>query len=587
MGRTLFHKLLASYLIIILVTLSVVGLLLSQLFSHYYFTAKQQELMQKGEEISKILTTVNDSDIPGPPAEKVLMAMDRSLNARVLIIDHQGRVLTNTGGIQVPPGMFLDDSETRRVLQGRAVSGQGYNPRFKQMMVSAAVPIWNGNEVKGALFLNTPVADVATAVAIMRGFILYAAAAAIILAMLLGYYLSKSISRPLRRMSQITREMVRGNFDQRVTVTSQDEVGQLAGNFNELVQTLEQTITALKVEKGKMENILANMAEGVLAVDSEGRIILANHRAAGTLGFRDSEFKGRLLKAVVPYPELNELFTDVIKEKQGLTAEFKLPNDKVFLAHISPLPESGASCGAVAVLQDISELRRLEELRRDLVANVSHELRTPLTSIQAVVEALMDGLVEDQATELRYLKVIHEESLRLKRLIHDLLDLSLIESGEINWQVAPIDLREIAFKVVEKLQPQIEAKGLDVNLDFPDKPARVLGNNDRLEQVLINLVANAIQFTPSGGRIAIQADFADDQVIVRVSDNGDGIPATDLPYIWERFHKVDRSRARGNSGTGLGLAIVKHIIEAHGGRVGVTSKPGEGSTFTFYLPLAN
>jgi two-component system sensor histidine kinase ResE len=587
MGRTLFHKLLASYLIIILVTLSVVGLLLSELFSNYYFAAKEQELATKGEEISKILSRyIISKDMDNASIEMVLLAMDRSLDARVLVIDHQGRIVATTAGSRAPRGMFLDTSDTTRVLQGEVISRRGFSPRFNQMMVSVAVPIRIDNEVVGALLLNTPVADLTTAVTIMRGFILYAAAGAILLAMLIGYYLSKSISRPLRRMCQITQEMSRGNFGQLVTVTSQDEVGQLARNFNELAQTLDQTITALKKEKGKIENILVNMAEGVLAVDMQGRIILANNQAAKTLAFGAREFIGRPLTTIVPYPELSELFMGVFQEKQAVTAEFRLPNKKFMLAYVSPLQENGEIYGAVAVLQDISELRQLEELRRDFVANVSHELRTPLTSIQAFVEALMDGLIEDRSTELKYLKVIHEESLRLKRLIHDLLDLSLMEAGKTEWPVGPLKLKEITLKVLEKLMPQIKDKALDIKLDFPPFLPEVFGNMDRIEQVLINLISNAIRFTPKGGKLEIKAIYSEEEVEVSVLDNGSGIPAEDLPYIWDRFHKVDKSRARGSSGTGLGLAIVKHIIAAHGGKVSVKSKLGEGSAFTFSLPIA-
>ncbi|HHW41174.1 MAG TPA: cell wall metabolism sensor histidine kinase WalK [Syntrophomonadaceae bacterium] len=584
MGRSLFHKLLASYLIIILVTLSVVGLMFSELFTNYYFKAKEQELITKGQEVSRILAGYINEGIPFPTIDLALMALDRSLNARAFVIDNSGQIVATTAGRFAPRGMFLDPGEASQVLQGKVVSWRGFNPRFNQVMVSAAVPIQVDNQTIGALILNTSVVDITPAIAVVRRFIIYAAVATVILAMVIGYYLSKSISHPLRRMSQATKAMSQGNFAQRIEVTSQDEIGQLAQNFNELAQALDDTISALKLEKDKVENVLKNMAEGVLAVDHQGRIIMANAQAARTLGFKDQEFKGRLLAELTSFSEIDELFADVLREKQALTAEFKLPNNKFILAHVSLLQENGETFGAVAVLQDITGLRRLEELRRDFVANVSHELRTPLTSIQAFVEALLDGLVEDPATQSKYLKVIHDETLRLKRLIHDLLDLSLIESGKAKWQVMPVNLKEITSRVLEKLMPQIEEKALEIKTEIPEELPPALGNIDRIEQVLINLVHNAIQFTPKGGRIEISGSACGDEIRVSVADTGEGIPEEDLPYIWDRFHKVDKSRTRGSGGTGLGLAIVKHIVDAHGGRVEVESEQGKGSTFTFYLP---
>lgn len=587
MGRSLFHKLLASYLIIILVTLSVVGLMFTELFTSYYFKAKEQELITKGQDVSRILATYISAGIPFPAIDIALMALDRSLNARAFVIDNSGQIIATTAGRSAPRGMFLNPEEANQVLQGKVVSWRGYNPRFNQVMVSAAVPIQVDNQTVGALVLNTSVVDIAPAIAVVRRYIVYAAVATVILAMVIGYCLSRSISQPLRRISQATRAMSQGNFSQRIEVTSQDEVGQLAESFNELAQALDDTISALRLEKDKVENVLKNMAEGVLAVDNQGRIIMANAQAARTLGFGDGEIRGRMLAELTTFPEINELFAEVLKEKQALTAEFKLPNNRFTLAHISLLQEKGETLGAVAVLQDITGLRRLEELRRDFVANVSHELRTPLASIQAFVEALLDGMVDDPATQMKYLKVIHEETLRLKRLIHDLLDLSLIESGKAKWQVMPLNIKDLTIRVLEKLMPQIEEKALEIEIEMPEDLPFALGNPDRIEQVLINLLHNAIQFTPAGGKIRIGASACCDEIRVSVADTGEGIPAEDLPHIWERFHKVDKSRARSSGGTGLGLAIVKHIVDAHGGRVGVESEPGKGSIFTFSLPQVN
>lgn len=585
MGRSLFHKLFVSYIVIILVSFSIVGLTISELFTNYYYKAKEQELISKGQAFSTTLSDYIKEGVPLPDMNIIMMAMDRSLDARVFVIDNYGQVIATSTGRNAPRGMALKPEEARHLLCGQVVSSMGFNSRFNQMMISVAVPIKVDEEIIGALVLNSSMLNLAPAVAIVRGLIFYAALVGIILATVIGYYLSKSLSHPLQRMSQITKKMAQGDFTQRIDVHSLDEIGQLAQNFNELAQALDRSISALKLENDKVESILKNMAEGVLAVDNQGRIITANRQAAAALGFKEDDYAGRPLAELTAYPEIAELFDDIFREREAQSAEFKLKGNRIVLAHASLLQENDEVLGAVAVLQDISKMRQLEELRRDFVANVSHELRTPLTSIQAFAEALMDGLITDQETHRKYLKVIHEETLRLKRLISELLDLSSMDSGKLNWRMAPLELKGIILSVLEKLKPQLDEKGIRVQTDLADGLPPVLGNGDRMEQVLINLVHNALQFTPRGGHIAVSESLDGDRIRVSVADNGEGIPEEELPHIWERFHKVDKSRTRGQGGTGLGLSIVKHIIDAHKGHVEVDSELGRGSVFTFYLPV--
>jgi two-component system sensor histidine kinase ResE len=235
----------------------------------------------------------------------------------------------------------------------------------------------------------------------------------------------------------------------------------------------------------------------------------------------------------------------------------------------------------VAVLEDITELKQLEQLRRDLVANVSHELRTPLTSIQGFVEALLDGVASDPK---HYLEVIYRETLRLKALINDILELSLLQSGRIEWELNAVDVGDLAARVAFKLGQEIQAKGLTVKQDIPLDLPCILANEDRVEQVLTNFLSNAIRYSPPGATISIRGRFGNEGVTVSVEDQGPGIPAEELPRIWERFYRLEKSRSRALGGTGLGLAIAKEIIEAHGGRVGATSEVGRGSTFWFTLP---
>ncbi|MDI6893277.1 MAG: ATP-binding protein [Bacillota bacterium] len=581
MTRTLFGKLFLSYVAVVLTTLAVVGVVLPRLFSDYYFSAKEAELVRKGQEIARVMELFGGGQLH-PPDQIWLQAMDQFLDARLLVVDASGLILATTSQ-RTPRGMRLAPGEGAGCLRGQIVRSLGFNPRFGEEMLSVAIPLEAGGQVVGGLVLNAPLTGLNATVSSVRRLIFYAAGGAIVLAGVVGYLLSRSISRPLREMSRTALEMARGNFRQRLAVARDDEVGQLAANFNHLAAALDRTVTALADEKARIENILSNMAEGVLATDSEGELVMINHRARYLLKIGE-EAIGRPVGELPDAAALADLVSGVLASGTPDAVEFDT-RDALLVAHASALSGCGGSAsGVVVVLQDVTELMRLEQLRRELLADVSHELRTPLTSIQGFVEALRDRVVDDEDTRDRYLATIHEETVRLNRLIRDLLDLSLMQSGGTRWPVGPVDVRPLVERVVASFAPRITEGGIVSRVSIPGDPLLVLGNEDRLEQALTNLVANAVQFTPRGGQVEVFAERQGTRVIIGVRDTGPGIPPEDLPRIWERFYRVDKSRTRSSGGAGLGLAIVKQIVEAHGGTVSVQSRPGEGSLFTLALP---
>lgn len=583
MGKSLFSRLLASYLIIILVTLLAVGLAMSHFFTSYYYDAKQKELVNRGKQAAAILSRFLEADAGGDGPGFVLRTVGFPPDAHMIILDRQALLQPDPGPPQRP--LWLNGEDKSKILHGEVVVKRGYDQRYNQNLLSVAVPVKVNGEVTGALLFFTLIADIKASIAAVQRLILYAAGIAVLLSTFVGLVLSRSISGPLKQMSRITLEMARGNFHQQVPVTSRDEVGQLAENFNHLAVTLERTVDALRQEKVKMENILVNMSEGVLAVNRENRVILCNPVAARVLGADEAALAERPLPEELP---VAALFKSVLETGENRSIEFSPDAGRTFLlAHAAPLERPGTGIyGAVGVLQDITGLRKLEQLRRDFVANVSHELRTPLTTIQGFVEAMQDGMAGDGAVREKYLQVIHEETIRLNRLIHDLLDLSLLESGKVEWEINLVELPHLLSRVLFKFQPQITALGLTVRQKIPADLPPILANEDRVEQVLINLLGNAVRFSSPGGLIELDARAEGEEVTVCIADNGPGIPPGDLPHIWERFYRVEKSRARSRGGTGLGLAIVRHIIEAHGGRVAVYSEPGRGSTFCFTLKAA-
>ncbi len=585
MKTNIFSKLLSTYLVIILITLLVVGLFLAQMFQNYYYNARQQELTVKGQEISTIFVNYMLGFQDHRTTGDLLFLLDRFLDARVVPVDRNNLLLAACPGFH-EFGLTLTDAELDSVLNGNIVSKRGYHEELQRQMVTVVVPMFIFEEVAGAVFLHAPLTGIAGTIDQVRMLILYAALAAIVLSTIVGLYMSKSISSPLQQMNRAALEVAGGNYRQQVQVTSNDEVGQLAQTFNYMSSTLQETVDALSQEKTKLENIMLSMSEGVVAVDDSGRIILANPQSRSILGLYQSELTGSKIAKELPQEKMAALFNRVLNERRPQTEEYTLQNGKIVSLHVSPLRTPDKVWGAVGVIQDITEIRRLEQMRSDFVANVSHELRTPMTSIQGFVEALIDGMVDDREGQERCLGVILDETIRLNRLVNDLLDLSGLEAGQVKWPVEPVSLPPLFDEVIIKLTPQLEKHGLTAELDYPGDLPPVVGNHDRIQQVLINLLDNAISFTPPGGNITLLARQEEEVIRVNVSDTGAGIPPDEQERIWERFHKVDRSRTRGAGGTGLGLSIVRQIVEAHGGEVGLSSLPGEGTTFYFTLKTA-
>ncbi len=583
MRMSLFTKLMASYLAVTLITLIAVGLAMSELLADYFYASKQRELERKGQELALLVSAyVNES--PGQPVEPMLVAAERFLNARVLLVDEDSLEMARAG-MQTHPPLWLTAVEAGEVLNGQTVTTRGYHRRFREAVLSVTVPVYAGNRVTGAIALASPIAGLNSTINAVRALILYAAAGSVLLSILVGTWLSRSISRPLAQMSRITREMAKGNFQQRVEETGNDEISQLAQDFNHLAKSLDATISALSREKSKIESILANMAEGVLAVDRTGLVILANDAVCKTLNANPQDIVARPLSELA-VRGIADIFNAVIESGQAHSSELALNEGKTqLLVHVAPWANgSGKIGGAVGVLQDITEIKNLEFWRRDLVANVSHELRTPLTSIRGFVEAILDGTISDPEAQRHYLEVIHRETVRLSRLIRELLDLAQMEARKTVWELHPIEVSELINRVLFKLQPQLEQHRISVKVRIPSALPLMLANEDRMEQVLTNLIENAVRYSPPGKEVNITASSQDGVIQVTVADEGPGIPEEDLPHIWERFHRVEKSRSRSLGGTGLGLAIVKQIVEAHGGRVGVESTPNQGSAFSFWIP---
>ncbi|OLE66235.1 MAG: hypothetical protein AUG03_00860, partial [Acidobacteria bacterium 13_1_20CM_2_68_14] len=421
----------------------------------------------------------------------------------------------------------------------------------------------------------------------IRGPILVAALLSVVLAAGIGWVVARGPARRLEAMARAASDFAGGRTAVRAEAGGDDEVAVLARSLNRMADELQERLVLLERERSQLRTVLEGMVEGVVLTDPTGRILLAND-AFRRIFNAQLPVEGRRPLETARVPALQEAIESALEADEPVTREIALggAQDKVIQASLASIRESGETVGAVAVFHDVSELKRLERVRREFVANVSHELRTPLTAIKGYAETLRDGGLRDPETAAEFVRVIHRHAERLRALIEDLLDLAAVEQGEARIDLAPVALRDVATQAEAVARPAAAGKRHTLTLDVPGDLPRVLADRDRLGQVLINLLDNAVKFTPEGGRIEVSARPSSGRVVLSVKDNGVGIPPEDIGRIFERFYRVGRSRDRREGGTGLGLAIAKHLTQAMGGTIEVESRPGSGTTFRVSLPAA-
>ncbi|MDA8211527.1 MAG: phosphate regulon sensor histidine kinase PhoR [Clostridia bacterium] len=431
--------------------------------------------------------------------------------------------------------------------------------------------------------------NIRQSVAQVRQILIVGTGIALALSTILAFYLARRFTSPIRELTQVAQELAQGNFRTRVKVRTGDELGYLSSTLNHMATGLQNMIEDISNEKNKIRAILTSMGDGVVALDSDGRIILVNQAAERMFGRRETEVVGKYILSLVRNYKIEELVSQVVASRKVIIDELKSATgpDRILRIHGAPIISDAAKIVGVAlVFRDITGLRQLEQMRTDFVANVSHELKTPLTSIKGFVETLLDGAMEDSEVSRRFLGIINEETDRLHRLIADLLSLAHIEAPRFEAAYQEAELEQVVGKTAAILTPLAEAKGISLSLELDPGLPKVIIKEDLLGQIVLNLMDNAIKYTLPGGRVSVKARREQEQVVVEVSDTGIGIPEESLPRIFERFYRVDKARSREIGGTGLGLSIVKHILERYGQKIWVESTPGKGSVFSFTLAAA-
>lgn len=588
--RSLFWKVFLANLLTLLVALATVSILLTATFRHIYMERASSQLLGMAAVMAKELQPL----LGDPAGEREiagrLRLMETSSGTQLCLQQQSGpdrRVYgrgptgeSEAGGLPGPGAAKVEAGDTA-VVAGSVV------PCGEEMLLARL----NFPDRKGMLWSLTVRATFAGAVADtvweLRRLLLMAVAAAIVVSILVGAALSGRIAGPLRGMRGLVARMASGDFSQRLNIKEPTEVGALAQSFNSLADSLESTLGALQQEQARLRGILTSVTDGIIAVDDRGRIALINPQAAGLLGV-SPDVVGTVLEELPLPVDVTGLFTECLKSNLVCSADFQAPQAEGHLViQVAPIRagEDGG-WGAVAVVRDVTAARRLEEMRRQFISDASHEIRTPLTSIGGFAAAIADGTAATSEERTRSASLIVREVERLTRLVNELLNLSRIESGAIKLQLEEVDLSELIEAAVESFGGQAEEKRVRINVDVPQQLPHVRADADRVYQVLVNLLSNALRFNRPEGEILVSVKQGNGFVKVGVKDTGPGIPAAQLPRIWERFHRADSSRARQEGGTGLGLAIVRSLVEAHGGKVSAESELGKGSTFSFTLPIA-
>ncbi len=414
--------------------------------------------------------------------------------------------------------------------------------------------------------------------------ILVSSVIAAVIAVILADGIARRVVRPLRGLTEASRRIAAGEALELVFPVTEDEVGDLGRSLNQMSGQLRGQIDALNAEREKLSAVLQQMDSGVVMVDPDGRIALLNRAAERIFGITEARAVGASLVETLRLYQVVDIWEKARRENAQETQTLDLLSRGQSLQVIAS-PLGGVLHGSILLIfQDMTRVRQLETIRRDFVSNISHELRTPLASLKALTETLLDGALDDPPAARRFLSRFETEVDSLSLMVSELLELTRIESGRVPLEFEPVQPERLIQGAVERLYLQAERAGLRIETESSEGLPPVMVDPPRMQQVLMNLLHNAIKFTPVGGRITLAVGPGEGGVIFRIRDTGVGIPAEDLPRIFERFYKADRARSGG--GTGLGLAISKHLVEAHGGRIWAESVQGEGSTFQFFLPVA-
>ena len=580
------HVLLALFVVVLAAVLSYV------LTVQYVGRVRMADLQRKAVRIAETVHSGAEGRLF--PNRRTVRVYEDLTDARVFFLDadseriRMSRYSPETGDDAAEELQWVDVIDTidrefaRSILNGESVTATHRFEFMEDEIMLAGVPVaGDAGAIAGGVILAQPVAQLHSLTRAVRLLALLIGSVSLLAAILLSLQQTRMLVGPILKLTRAARRMTDGIYAERITSLPDNEIGDLGRALNSMSGRLMDVIRNLRKERDKLEWVIKGIGEGLVAVDANWNLVHVN---AAFLELMELERPGDIQAAEgVALGMIRAMLDRCLAGGPAESLECRNPSGRALHAEASPIVEDdGKILGTVCMLRDVSEAERMEQLRREYVANVSHELRTPLTGIRGMVEPLIDGCMDTEEERQESYRVILRETMRLEKLVGEMLDMSRLQDGRLTVELEPMELPGILEAAVRGMQPIADEAGVTLSIETDGSPLACMGNEDRITQVLVILLDNALSFTPAGGSVTVFARDEGDRLAVGVRDTGCGIEPKDLPMIWERFYKADKSRMR-TTGTGLGLAIAKLVTRMMGGTIDAKSEPGKGSEFTFTL----
>lgn len=577
-------RLLFALLSLILVVLVALGLLLGQLFKSYYLNTFDARLQKETEMAASYIE--GNGGIGSITIERINELGD-ILDVRVTATDSKGRILMDSS-IKSETTQSRHQEIIFEVLKKKSAYESGWEVAGGFNLHYYWQPVMINGEKEGYIFLSTKLAEFQKAYQQIWWILAISLGLSLFMIILLGSRIMARYTKPIESATQVAIELTKGNYRARTYEDQEDETGMLSKSINVLARNLQEMVKSQEMQQDRLGALIENMGSGLILIDSRGYINLVNRPYKEVFNVNPSEYLYKLYYEVIEHKGITEVVEEIFMTEQKVKKQLIIPvNIERRYFEVYGVPIIGTNDewkGILLVFHDITELKKLEQMRKDFVANVSHELKTPITSIKGFSETLLDGAMENKQTLNDFLNIILTESDRLQSLIQELLDLSKIEKQGFSLSIQQVDLAEVLEDVVAIMKGKAAEKEIVLEYKREDKPVYIEGDVHRLKQVFINIISNAISYTPNQGVVHISLANTGSTVLTEIRDTGIGIEASEIPRIFERFYRVDKARSRNSGGTGLGLAIVKHLVEAHKGTISVKSEVGKGTSFIIELP---
>ena len=585
--KSLLWQLFTSHLFITLVSLIAVTWYASTSLRNFFLKEIESDLKERGAILSRQLRDHLDP-LEKREIDRICKELGYSARTRFTVILPSGVVVGDSDEDPARMDNHLDRPEVAGALNDGVGVSERYSPTLGTKLLYLAVSVKDNGRIVALVRTSLPMDSVDEAIAGIQLKIILGGLVIAAFATVLAFLMAHRIRRPIEEIKRSAESFAQGGFRMRLPASDLQEIGSLSEAMNQMADELQQRINTITEQRNELEAVLSSMVEGVFGVDMEERIIGVNDAAARILGCEPAQVQGKSIQEVLRHSDLQRFVQQALSSDEPVEKDLTLYTEEqsILWGSGTPLRDGNKKrIGALIVLNDVTRLRKLENIRRDFVANVSHEIKTPITAIKGFVETLRDGAVKNPEDAERFLSIIQKHVDRLEAIVEDLLSLSRIEKEGERQEIALEDhaVREILTGAIQLCEAKASAKSVVLELSC-DEDLKGKINLALLEQAVVNLIDNAIKYSDPGKRVRIEAYKEDKGFLIRVQDQGCGIEKKHLDRLFERFYRVDKARSRKLGGTGLGLAIVKHIVQAHGGSVSVESQPGKGSTFSLHLP---